>query len=361
MVPQARKVGFLTGVGADTGGALYNATMLAAGRALGVEVVSVECRSDRDFEAAVAKMVDSGAGAMILSTFAFRNREKVVSLAALHGLPTIYPFRDLVHGGGLMSYDTNIPALYRRVGSAYVARILKGAKPADLPVEQPQKFELVINLDTARVLDLKVPPQLLALADELIDHPPTAWDFVPTITVVSASGDPRLPLVNDAVAFWNDTFGELGTPFRLGALTQVVGAIPVEDLEKISPLVTNLPGLPESLKRIDGNIIVALSEREFISFTARRPALNKAVVAIRNYRSLPLTLPNVARNVIAHELGHAVGLSHNLDPTRLMCGRPAPCRPDLFVSDHPEYFPLTEAEKAELQRMYPRSWQALTR
>jgi putative tryptophan/tyrosine transport system substrate-binding protein len=66
MVPQARKVGFLTGVGANTGGALYNATMLAAGRALGVEVVSVECRSDREFEAAVAKMVDSGAGGMIL-------------------------------------------------------------------------------------------------------------------------------------------------------------------------------------------------------------------------------------------------------------------------------------------------------
>jgi len=362
MVPRVRKVGFLTGVAADTGAALYNATMLAAGRALGVEIVSAECRSDLEFEAAVAKIVGSGAGGMILSTFAFRNREKVVSLAALHRLPTIYPFRDLVRDGGLMSYDTDIPAMYRRVGSAYVARILKGAKSADLPVERPQKFELVINLNTARALDLKVPPQLLTLADELIENePPTAWDFVPTITVVSASGDPRLPLVSDAVAFWNDTFAELGTPFKLGALTQVVGAIPVEDLEKISPGVTYLPGLPESLKRIDGNIVVALSEREFISFTARWRALNKAVVAIKDYRSLPLTLPNVARNIIAHELGHAIGLSHSADPTSLMCGRPAPCRPDLFASDHPKYFPLTEAEKAELQRMYPRSWQAPTR
>jgi len=132
-------------------------------------------------------------------------------------------------------------------------------------------------------------------------------------------------------------------------------------LEKISPGVTYLPGLPESLKRIDGNIVVALSEREFISFTARWRALNKAVVAIKDYRSLPLTLPNVARNIIAHELGHAIGLSHSADPTSLMCGRPAPCRPDLFASDHPKYFPLTEAEKAELQRMYPRSWQAPTR
>ena len=271
MVPRVRKVGFLTGVAADTGAALYNATMLAAGRALGVEIVSAECRSDLEFEAAVAKIVGSGAGGMILSTFAFRNREKVVSLAALHRLPTIYPFRDLVRDGGLMSYDTDIPAMYRRVGSAYVARILKGAKPADLPVERPQKFELVINLNTARALDLKVPPQLLALADELIETgPPTAWDFVPTITVVSAAGDPRLPLVNDAVAFWNDTFAELGTPFRLGVLTQVVGAIPVEDLKKLSSLVTTrVPELPERIKRISGNIVVALSEGEFVSFSRR--------------------------------------------------------------------------------------------
>jgi putative tryptophan/tyrosine transport system substrate-binding protein len=353
MVPQAKKVGFLTGVGVDP------AAMLATGRALGVEIVSVECRNDLDSETAVAKLADSGAEALIVSTFPFRNREKIVSLAALHKLPAIYPFRGLVRAGGLMSYDTDIPQLFRRIGSAYVARILKGMKPADLPVERPRKFELAINLNTAKALDLNVPPQLVTLADELIEYePPTGWDFVPTITVVSAAGDPRLPLVNEAVAFWNDTFAELGTPFRLGALTQVIAAIPVDDLEKISPRVTYLPGLPESIKRIDGNIIVALSDREFISFTARRLALNKAVVAIKDYRSFPLTLPNVARNVIAHELGRAIGLPHNADPTSLMCGRPAPCRPDLFASDHPEYFLLTEAEKAELQRMYPRSWRA---
>jgi putative tryptophan/tyrosine transport system substrate-binding protein len=350
MVPQARKIGFLTG-----GDALYNATMLATGRALSAEIVTVECRSDLEFDAAVAKMVDSGAESLIVSTFPFRNREKIVSLAALHKLPAIYPFRNLVRAGGLMSYDTDLPRLFHRIGSAYVARILKGTKPADLPVERPRKFELVINLNTARTLDLKVPPQLLASADELIEHePPTAWDCAPTITVVSAAGDPRLPLVNDAVAYWNETFAELGTPFRLGALTQLVGTIPVDDLERVS----YLPGLPESLKRIDGNIVVALSEQEFLSFTARRPLLNKAVVAIKDHRSAPLTLPNVARNLIAHELGHAIGLSHNADPTTLMCGRPAPCRPVLFASDSPKYFPLTEADKAELQRMYPKSWQA---
>jgi putative ABC transport system substrate-binding protein len=174
MVPQARKIGFLTGIGAHTVGALYNATMLNAGRALGVEIVSAECRSDLEFEAAVAKMMDSGAGALIVSTFPFRNREKIVSVAALHKLPAIYPFRDLVRAGGLMSYDTDIPQLFRRIGSTYVARVLKGTKPADLPVERPRKFELVINLNTAKALDLKVPLQLLASADELIEDEPTS-------------------------------------------------------------------------------------------------------------------------------------------------------------------------------------------
>jgi hypothetical protein len=82
-------------------------------------------------------------------------------------------------------------------------------------------------------------------------------------------------------------------------------------------------------------------------------ALNKAVVAIPD--SL---LANVARNLIAHSLGMVIGLSHNPDPTTLMCGRPAPCRPDLFASDHPKYFPLTEADRVNLQQMYPKGWQA---
>jgi putative ABC transport system substrate-binding protein len=364
MVPQARKIGFLSG---DRSFSLYEehtTRMLTAGRALGVEIMIVECRDDRDYEAAVAKMIEGGADAMILGDFVLPNLGKVVSLAAFYKLPAIYPSLDLDRAGGLMSYDTDANYIARRIGSHYVARILKGEKPADLPVEQPTKFELVINLNTARALDLKVPPQLLALADELIENgPPYAWDFVPTITVVSAAADPRLPLVHDAVPFWNDTFAALGTPFRLGAVTQVVGAIPVEDLKKVSPsTVTGVGALPESLKRISGNIVVALSDGDFLSFTTRWVPLNKVVVAIKDHRLFPLTLPNVARNLIAHELGHVIGLPyglpHNDDPTTLMCGRPAPCRPDLFAAESAKYFPLRGVEKAELARMYPRSWQA---
>jgi putative tryptophan/tyrosine transport system substrate-binding protein len=143
--------------------------MLAAGRALGVEIMIVECRNDRDCEAAVAKMAEGEAGGMILGSFVLPNLNKVVRLAALHKLPTIYPFRALARAGGLMTYDADILDLTRRVGSAYVARILKGARPADLPVEQPTKFDFVISMKTATALGLSIPPQVLALADEVIE------------------------------------------------------------------------------------------------------------------------------------------------------------------------------------------------
>jgi hypothetical protein len=172
---------------------------------------------------------------------------------------------------------------------------------------------------------------------------------------VSGADDPRLPLVSDAVGFWNDTFAQLGTPFRLGALTQVVGVIPVEVL-RTPRNPARLPELPESLKRIIGNIIVVLSESDF-NFRAPEAALDKMVVSIRNYQ-FPLTLPNVARNVIARQLGLSIGLSPNADPSTLMCGPPVDCGPARFASDSPKYFPLTEADKAEILRMYPKSWQA---
>ena len=143
--------------------------MLAAGHALGVEIMIVECRDDRDYEAALPKMVEGGAEAMILGSFALPNIEKLVPLAASHKLPAIYPVARLARAGGLMSYDTDANAMARRIGSYYVARILKGEKPADLPVEQPTKFELVLNLKAAKALGLTIPPGVYAIADEVIE------------------------------------------------------------------------------------------------------------------------------------------------------------------------------------------------
>jgi putative ABC transport system substrate-binding protein len=142
----------------------------AAARSLGVDLQSVEVRGRGDFDAAFAAIVRGRAEALfaILDTVTLAQLPRLVAFVRERRLPAVYGTREFAEAGGLVSYGPNLADLYRRAG-IYVGKILKGAKPADLPVEQPTKFELIVNLRTAKALGLTIPPSVLLRADEVID------------------------------------------------------------------------------------------------------------------------------------------------------------------------------------------------
>jgi len=141
-----------------------------AARAMGLQIQLLNASSSREINAAFATFVHARPDALYIGGDAFftSRRVQIAALAARHAIPTLCPGREYVEAGGLLSYGTNIADAWRQVG-VYTGRILKGAKPADLPVVQASKFELVINAETARMLGLTVPPMLLARADEVIE------------------------------------------------------------------------------------------------------------------------------------------------------------------------------------------------
>jgi putative ABC transport system substrate-binding protein len=168
-VPQVSRIAVLMNT-TSRGGANLRATQAAA-QAVGVELHIVEVHRPDEIEGAFAAIQQAGAGALILLTDASvlePHRHTVTALALQHRLPVMYPWRMyVVDAGGLMSYGVSLPGLYQRA-AYYVDRLLKGAKPATFPVEQPMRFEFVLNLKTAEALGLTLPSHLLVLADEVL-------------------------------------------------------------------------------------------------------------------------------------------------------------------------------------------------
>ena len=173
LVPQATTVSYLSVPSSSPVFDDVTSKMLAAAQAVGRGIVVLEAqRRDADFEAAFATTAERQ-GALIVGNFtAFsdeRHLRMITGLAARYNVPAMYPSRAFTSFGGLMSYSPDVIDAYRQLGGQYVGRILKGAKPTELPIQQPTKFELVINLKTAKMLGLTVPPTLLSIADEVIE------------------------------------------------------------------------------------------------------------------------------------------------------------------------------------------------
>jgi ABC-type uncharacterized transport system substrate-binding protein len=171
LVPKAATVGVLTNPNAPANAEPQIRDLQNAANTLGVRLHVLGVASERDANAAFATLVGQRADALFVTADGHLQRalrDPIVALAARHGLPAMYPYRDFVAFGGLICYTSSSTDAARQAG-IYAGRILKGAQPGDLPVTQPTKFELVINLKTAKALGLHVSDKLLALADEVIE------------------------------------------------------------------------------------------------------------------------------------------------------------------------------------------------
>ncbi len=185
------------------------------------------------------------------------------------------------------------------------------------------------------------------------------WTKIPAVVIAGDLNNPRITMVRAAIDYWNGELSAIGSGFRVGSVEAVVEPLPGEALVQRSESILGgqrVPELPDLSVSIPGDMIVALSDANFVSYGGL-PGINTRVFVGIGGNQSPRSLPNVMPNVITHEIGHAIGLGHNSDPTLLMCGRPASCRPDDFRSAEPRLFPITDEERATLLRLYPADWQ----
>ena len=170
VAPAVTRAGVIRELSGGPAGIGQWAVIAAAAYSLNVELNPINLRVGDAAERTAAELARTASGGLIVAvgSLALAHRDLIISLAARHKLPAIYPYRFFVKAGGLMSFGANLATNYR-LTAGYVDRILKGEKPADLPVQAPTKYEFVINLKTAKALGLTVPPMLLARADEVIE------------------------------------------------------------------------------------------------------------------------------------------------------------------------------------------------
>ena len=169
LVPQGTTIGLLVNPTHSTAAQMIGEAQEAA-RAKGLQLAVLNAKTESEVDAAFATLVQLHAGALAVlpDPLFLGRREQLVALAARHAVPVIYPLREFADSGGLISYAASFAAAFHLLG-IYAGRVLKGEKPADLPVQQPTTFELVVNLKTAKALGLTMPPTLLARADEVIE------------------------------------------------------------------------------------------------------------------------------------------------------------------------------------------------